>query len=121
MNQSKLAWLHYGAYLWILLCSSAKAAVPQRMTWEVGGVTREALVALPFLADATESPKPLVFVFHGHGGTSRHAATSFSLHTLWPEAVCVYPQGLPTVGRLKDPEGKKSGCKPGPGTMKTLI
>jgi polyhydroxybutyrate depolymerase len=77
----------------------------ERMTWQVGGLQREALVHLP------EDPKdaPLVFGFHGHGGKAQNAARKFDLHGLWPEAVVVYMQGLPTPGRLTDPEGKKSG------------
>ena len=37
------------------------------------------------------------------------AAQTFDLHSLWPKAVIVYPQGLKTPGKLTDPEGKKSG------------
>ena len=98
-----------GVFLFTLLSGTVTAALLPR-SWEVEGVTREALVVTPTAsADPHGSPKPLVFIFHGHGGTSRHAARSFSLHTAWPEAVCVYPQGLPTAGRLTDPEGRKAG------------
>ncbi|MBC7369472.1 MAG: esterase [Undibacterium sp.] len=78
-----------------------------RRTWTVEGVTREALVALP--PDATTKPTPVLFVFHGHGGTMGHAARTMAFHTLWPEALIVYPEGLNTPGTLTDPEGKKSG------------
>ncbi|MBI5691600.1 MAG: esterase [Verrucomicrobia bacterium] len=50
-----------------------------------------------------------MFVFHGHGGSMRNVARTFSLHTHWPEAIVVYLQGLNTPGRLTDPEGKKPG------------
>jgi polyhydroxybutyrate depolymerase len=53
--------------------------------------------------------RPVVFVFHGHGGSMRGAARSFGLHALWPEAIVVYLQGLNTPGRLTDPEGRKPG------------
>lgn len=86
------------------------AADPQRAEWTVDGVKREALVALP--AKPTDHP-PLVFGFHGHGGTMNSAARQFHVHTLWPEAVVVYPQGLNTPGRLTDPEGKKPGWQHG--------
>lgn len=33
----------------------------------------------------------------------------FPIHQLWPEAICVWMQGLPTPGRLTDPEGKRPG------------
>jgi polyhydroxybutyrate depolymerase len=86
---------------------------PERMEWTVDGVLREALVYAP----SKEGPgaPPLVFGFHGHGGSMRNAARSFVLHDLWPEAVVVYMQGLPTPGRLTDPEGKKAGWQHAPG------
>jgi len=34
------------------------------------------------------------------------AERKFSYHTLWPEALVVYPQGLPTAGKLTDPRGE---------------
>src|SRR4051812_1317347 len=74
--------------------------------WTVDGVKREALVYLP---SDTSKPAPLVFVFHGHGGSSNQAARSFRIHELWPEAIVVYPQGLHTPGRLTDPNGEKNG------------
>jgi polyhydroxybutyrate depolymerase len=73
----------------------------------VDGVAREALVYAPVKAKA--EPAPVVFVFHGHGGSMTGVARSFSIHTRWPEAVVVYPQGLNTPGRLTDPEGRKPG------------
>lgn len=36
-------------------------------------------------------------------------AVSFHLHSVWPEAMVVYPQGLNTPGALTDPEGKRPG------------
>jgi polyhydroxybutyrate depolymerase len=64
---------------------------------------------------ATTDPTPVVFVFHGHGGTMQNAARTYATHTLWPEALVVYPQGLNTPGQLTDPEGKKPGWQRGPG------
>jgi len=80
---------------------------PIRREWTVDGVKREALVHVP--ASAKEKAAPVVFGFHGHGGSMWNAARSFRCHELWPEAIVVYPQGLNTPGRLTDPEGKKSG------------
>ena len=96
--------------LWMVLLSAACCFGVERQTWEVDGETREALVYMP---DGVKKP-PLVFVFHGHGGNMRNAARSFRIHELWPEAVVVYPQGLPTPGRLTDPEGKKNGWNADP-------
>ena len=78
-----------------------------RREWTIDGVTREALLYAP--ATAKTTPAPVVFVFHGHGGSMRNAVRSFHIHTLWPEAIVVYPQGLNTPGRLTDPEGKLPG------------
>jgi polyhydroxybutyrate depolymerase len=82
------------------LCLSAEL---ETRRWEVDGLQREALVHLP----DGDTPVPLVFVFHGHGGNMRNVARSFRIHELWPEAAVVYMQGLPTPGRLTDPEGKE--------------
>ncbi len=92
-------------FLASLASLNATALVTEKLT--VDSVTREALVAYP--ASPKDQPAPVVFVFHGHGGNARNVARSFDLHTLWPEAIVVYPQGLPTPGRLTDPEGKKNG------------
>ncbi len=81
----------------------------QRREWQIDGVARQALLYIP----KTETSAPVVFAFHGHGGTMGNAARTFGYHTLWPEAIVVYMQGLPTPG-MTDPEGKK------PGWQKTL-
>jgi polyhydroxybutyrate depolymerase len=81
--------------------------VLERMEWKVDGVEREALVYLPEKAKTVE--KPVVFVFHGHGGAMENTAKKFAIHKLWPEAIAVYPQGLKTPGKLTDPEGKLPG------------
>lgn len=75
-------------------------------SWTVDGVAREALVHAP---PTNSAPAPVIFAFHGHGGSMRQAARMFDLHARWPEAIVVYPQGFNTPGGLTDPEGKKSG------------
>lgn len=77
------------------------------------GVARTALVYLP--PQARTSSTPVVFVFHGHGGSAEQAARSFLMETEWPEAICVYMQGLPTPGQITDPEGKRAGWQAAPG------
>lgn len=81
--------------------------------WQVDNTPRQALLAIP--ASAKSSSAPLVFVFHGHGGSMRNAARSFHIHALWPEAIVVYMQGLPTPGALTDPQGKLPGWQRLPG------
>ena len=103
----------------MLVMSSALACLAQgadnwtRREWKVGDVAREALVHRP--KDLGTNGSPLVFVFHGHGGTMGHAARTFRIEELWPEAIVVCMQGLETPGRLTDPEGKKPGWQNTPG------
>ncbi len=75
--------------------------------WKIDGGTREALLAAP--ATATTQPSPVVFGFHGHGGSMKNAARSFRMHEQWPDAISVYMQGLPTPGQITDADGKKPG------------
>jgi polyhydroxybutyrate depolymerase len=77
------------------------------MTWTVDGVQREALVFAP-PPNIQGGAHPLVFAFHGHGGTMQSAEQGAHLQTLWPDAIVVYPQGLPTPS-LIDPSGLHSG------------
>lgn len=86
------------------------ASEPERREWVVDGVKREALVCLPDgIANGERKPVPVVFAFHGHGGSMRQASRSFPIHRLWPEALVVYPQGLPTPSALVDREGRQAG------------
>ena len=82
-----------------------------RREWKVDSVVREALVHVP--PDAKTNSAPVVFAFHGHGGSMNNAARMFHIESLWPEAIVVYMQGLNTPGRLTDPEGKKPGWQQG--------
>lgn len=80
-------------------------------TFRVGALTRQAEVFAP--AKKSAHP-PLVLAFHGHGGTGKGLARTAKIHELWPEALVVYPQGMPTVG-ITDPDGKKNGWQKEPG------
>src|SRR5262245_1179240 len=90
-----------------IFASQTSAAELTRREWKVDGVTREALIYIP--ASAKTNATPIVFGFHGHGGTMQRAANMFGFEKIWPEAIVVYMQGLNTPGRLTDPEGKKPG------------
>jgi polyhydroxybutyrate depolymerase len=90
-----------------LLAGMIQAAELQLRAWSVEGVAREALVWIPDQIPLNGCP--LVFAFHGHGGNMRSAARGLNYHALWPQAVVVYMQGLPTPGKLTDPEGKLNG------------
>jgi polyhydroxybutyrate depolymerase len=92
----------------LLFATSLHAAEPLKLRqWDVAGVRREALVHVP--ARAATNPVPIIFAFHGHGGTMRHAARVFDLHNHWPDALIVYMQGLNTPGQLTDPQGREPG------------
>ncbi|MDB6138354.1 MAG: esterase [Verrucomicrobiaceae bacterium] len=99
---------HLLTILLVLLAVHLQAAEPlSYQTWQVEGVTREALVYVPKTAHF--KPSPLIFAFHGHGGSMQNAASMYHYHELWPEAMVVYMQGLNTPGKLTDPDGKKPG------------
>jgi polyhydroxybutyrate depolymerase len=87
----------------------AMAAVNDRQ-WDVDGTKRTGIVCAPDpSAEAPSAGWPVVFVFHGHGGTAQNVRRQFRIDTLWPEAIVVYLQGLPTVGQLTDAGGNRNG------------
>jgi polyhydroxybutyrate depolymerase len=100
--------------IWFIAVFSLSAAESlERREWIVEGVKREALVYAP--AKSKTEASPVVFAFHGHGGSMINAARQFGYHRLWPKAIVVYMQGLNTPGRLTDPEGQKAGWQFGLG------
>ena len=102
---------------WLLVAlvpESRAAEALVRREWTVDGVKREALLHVPA---AAKTAVPVVFVFHGHGGSMRQAAWSYPVHELWPEALVVYMEGLPTPGRLTDRAGDRNGWQAGPGAQ----
>lgn len=85
---------------------------PKNIQLQVDKIDRDALVFFPPKSNISA---PVVFVFHGHGGTAIGAAKSFAIQKYWPTAIVVYMQGLNTPGKLTDPEGKKTGWQHQPG------
>jgi polyhydroxybutyrate depolymerase len=97
----------------VCLCA-ARGARAEAMKWTVDGVQRQALVLAPSKAAAGGGAKaPVVFAFHGHGGDMQQAA-AIGLQNLWPEAIVVYMQGLPTKIYV-DPLGIEAGWQQEPG------
>ncbi len=88
---------------------------PRTFTVEAAGLKRESLVVAP--AKTAEKKLPLVLVYHGHGGNARNAMRSMPIHRSWPEAIVVYPQGIPTPGLLTDPKGEKNGWQARAGVL----
>jgi polyhydroxybutyrate depolymerase len=76
----------------------------QQKEWTVKSAKRTAVVFLPPKPEGA----PVIFGFHGHGGTGQFCARRWSLQSVWPEAIVVYPNGLPTK-TPRDPEGGKPG------------
>ncbi len=113
MHRTTFAFSILSSFLSLSFLASADDAALKRREWTVDGATRTALVYAP--SSATQSPAPVIFAFHGHGGTMGHAARTFAYQRHWPEAIVVYMQGLPTPGQLTDPEGKRSGWQKTPG------
>ena len=91
----------------LFAAASFAQELPKTMSWNVNGETRKALVYVP--SAAKTKPTPVIFAFHGHGGTMQNVYRTRGFDKLWPEAIFVCPQGLNTQGILTDPEGKKSG------------
>lgn len=89
-----------------LAVSSQSADELKTMTWKVGPDTREARVYVP---SVKKPDPPVVFIFHGHGGAPEHVVRRLAIHKHWPDAVCVYPKGLPTPAPLVDPQGRRNG------------
>jgi len=86
---------------------SASGGSPKNLELIVDGTRREATIYLP--EDIVPGITPVVFAFHGHGGSMENAASKFRCEVYWPEAIVVYPQGLNTPVRLTDPQGDHSG------------
>lgn len=101
--KSKLATL----LIFICIGTSLAQDLPKTLEWTINGQTRKALVYIP--ATAKTKLTPIIFAFHGHGGTMLNMYRTRGFEKLWPDAIFVCPQGLNTKGVLTDPEGKKSG------------
>jgi polyhydroxybutyrate depolymerase len=109
-------------FLLLLIFGTGVSALAQQansagqvMHWTVGDTAREAMVYIP--ATAKTQATPVIFIFHGHGGTARNMFRSRGFEQLWPEAIVICPQGLNTPGQLTDPEGKLPGWQKAPGDM----
>lgn len=97
----------------VVLAGSIVVQAQNTMEWTVDGEKRQARVVEP---SKKSTAIPVMFVFHGHGGTMQNMERKgFQQH--WPEALVVYPQGLPTA-TARDPEGTRAGWQPKPGDNK---
>ena len=67
--------------LFMFLTASVEAATtPTTRQWTIDSVEREAIVYAPPAATTTQ-PSPLVFAWHGHGGTMQLFARHLPIHS----------------------------------------
>lgn len=78
----------------------------QKLSLDVDGTARTATIVVP---KDLSRPAPLVFMFHGHGGSGDAVDLKLDIDGLWPEAIVVYPDGLPGHKGKTDPEGVRPG------------
>ncbi len=78
----------------------------QTISLDVKGTTRTALLVVP---DDLSHPAPLVFAFHGHGGSGQNFERKMGIEKLWPQAIVVYPNGVVGHKGKTDPDGTQTG------------
>jgi polyhydroxybutyrate depolymerase len=105
-----------GLFVVGLFVRAASPSTEQVETFTIYGIERQAIV-YPNAKPAPGAGAPVVFVFHGHGGTAQNVARRLRIHELWPEAVVAYLQGVPGVQGITDPEGKRNGWQKSPGEV----
>ena len=94
---------HSLALLFAIICISADA---ETHFWDVNGQRREALMQIP---TSGSKDKPVLFFWHGYGGTAKAAAERYQFEKLWPEAVVVYPQGVMVARKVRGVALEKFG------------
>ena len=83
-------------------------------SFTVAGGPRSAVVVVPAnLGHAV----PVVLVLHGHGGSGAIVERMVGLQSLWPDAVVVYPDGLPGHKGITDPDGLLPGWQTAAGEL----
>jgi polyhydroxybutyrate depolymerase len=92
--------IHWSSVLLILLATRATAA-PMIFKVTVNDMDRQALVFPGTHARAI--PSPVVFAFHGFGGSPLSMAAT-KIHEAWPEATVVYPLGSPAYSKRAEKE-----------------
>jgi polyhydroxybutyrate depolymerase len=79
-----------GLLLWP---QASNAQFREFMSWKVGSDTRQAIAYVP-TGDWAGGRAPVVLAFHGHGDTNL-SFQHVNMHVEFPEAIVVYPQGMP--------------------------
>lgn len=93
-----------------------KAAVKSgRVTLEIASGERHFTVRLPAISDVA-TPLPVVFAFHPFGATPDEMESLIGLAAAWPQALGVYPEGLPRTAPWS-PEMSQTGWQISPGEL----
>lgn len=105
-----MAMKRFGVWLIVLTMLAGEAlaqATTQIIEVKSDGVMRRAMVVYSEFGTRSrnDSPRPLVFVFHGRTGSMEGIAKRMAIHEYWHEAIVVYPQGLWVEGGLFDGNG----------------
>jgi polyhydroxybutyrate depolymerase len=87
------------ALAFVLLVLGARLASAEVVSWTVDGVKREAIVFAPS-SPPPGGTVPLIFSFHGHGDDMENFQY-VGLQMVWPDAIIVYFQGLPSRDGLR--------------------
>jgi polyhydroxybutyrate depolymerase len=115
MNRNRIPHLLLATVACIIgLASQARAQVRTFLTFTIDGDPRSALVFAPSKTSGAGEPAPLLFAFHSHGSSMQEAAGTMQFQRIWPEAIVVYMQGLPTRIYV-DPTGFETGWQQEPG------
>lgn len=77
--------------------------LPIQREFQVRGETRTAMVFIP--KSSLTQAAPVVFCFHGSGGSPQKAMQQFKAHRHWEEAIVVYPAGLEVFRRGESKPG----------------
>ena len=80
------------AFLLLAVAAPTAYAAGAHESWTVDGVKREAIVYVPL---SPNGKMPLVLSFHGHGDDMENFQY-VGLQDVWPDAIVVYFQGLPS-------------------------
>jgi polyhydroxybutyrate depolymerase len=64
---------------------------------KMGAFTRSFVVRVPATYDA-RTPGPLIFLFHPFGMNAQYMQGRVQIPRVWPEAIAVYPNGMPRLG-----------------------
>lgn len=89
----------------MVLCALLLLDTPARIQVNVDNLERQALIVAP--SQTTTAKPPVLFMFHGHGGSADRCFNRFHFEKAWPDAVVVYPDGLPIT--LGDPTKNGKG------------